>query len=122
MFEKIKNEVKLLMSNDNGGHGFDHVERVYHMAMKLAAKEQANSEIVALAALLHDVDDYKLFGEENAKNLTNARTILSSFRLKFNALCNFGRLYRDYWSGQTNRNVLFLVANIKIMSLKLFDL
>lgn len=78
MIEKIKNEVKLLMSADNDGHGFDHVDRVYKMAINLAEKEQANSKIVALASLLHDVDDYKLFGEENAQNLTNARKILSS--------------------------------------------
>ena len=33
--------------------------------------------ITALAALLHDADDYKLFGEESAKNLTNARRIMA---------------------------------------------
>ncbi len=32
--------------------------------------------MVALIALLHDVDDYKLFGVENADNLTNTRNIL----------------------------------------------
>jgi uncharacterized protein len=35
-------------------HGFDHIERVYHMAEKLAALEGANLEIVHAAALLHD--------------------------------------------------------------------
>lgn len=84
MIEKIKNEVKLLMSADNDGHGFDHVERVYNMAIKLAEKEQADSKIVAMAALLHDVDDYKLFGEENAQNLTNAKKILSGCNLDDN--------------------------------------
>jgi uncharacterized protein len=35
-------------------HGFDHIERVYHMAEKLANLEGADLEIVHAAALLHD--------------------------------------------------------------------
>lgn len=73
--EKIENSVKELLQSDDG-HGFDHVQRVGKLALAFAAAEGADREIVELAALLHDVDDYKLFGEENAKNLTNANTIL----------------------------------------------
>ncbi len=32
---------------------------------------------MALIALLHDVDDYKLFGIESAISLTNAKKILN---------------------------------------------
>ena len=35
-------------------HGFDHIERVYRMADKLASMEGADLEIVHVAALLHD--------------------------------------------------------------------
>lgn len=35
-------------------HGFDHIERVYRMAEKLALMEGADLEIVLAAALLHD--------------------------------------------------------------------
>ena len=62
MLERIKNDVRQLMSGNNDGHGFDHIERVYELSMKLAAEEKADKQIVGLAALLHDVDDYKLFG------------------------------------------------------------
>ncbi len=37
-------------------HGFDHVERVYRMAERLAELEGADMEIVRAAALLHDVE------------------------------------------------------------------
>ena len=47
------------------------------MSLKFAQKETANTDVVALIALLHDVDDYKLFGEENAENLTNAKSIMN---------------------------------------------
>lgn len=76
MIDKIKNEVRQLMFGNNDGHGFDHIERVYELSMKLAAEEKADKQIVGLAALLHDVDDYKLFGDDNAEKLTNARRIM----------------------------------------------
>lgn len=73
--EEIENAVKeLLHSND--GHGYDHVKRVEKLALEFARQESVNVEIVQLAALLHDVDDYKLFGKESADHLTNANNIL----------------------------------------------
>jgi uncharacterized protein len=39
---------------DDAVHGFDHIERVYHLCEKLAEAEGANLEIVQAAALLHD--------------------------------------------------------------------
>lgn len=49
------------------------------MALRFAKREQADTTIVELAALLHDVDDYKLFGEESAKDLTNANRLLDKY-------------------------------------------
>jgi uncharacterized protein len=40
----------------DGVHGFDHVERVYHMAEKIGKAEGADLEIIHAAALLHDVE------------------------------------------------------------------
>lgn len=37
-------------------HGFDHIQRVYHMAERLAQAEGADLEIVHAAALLHDAE------------------------------------------------------------------
>ena len=74
--ENVLSDVRQLLNGDKSGHGADHVERVYALAVKLAEKENVNKEVIALAALLHDVDDYKLFGDENAKNLTNAKKIM----------------------------------------------
>ena len=77
MIKSVEQKVRELMAGDNTGHSFDHVERVYHTAIDLCNQEDADIEVVALAALLHDVDDYKLFGQECADKLTNAKKIMN---------------------------------------------
>lgn len=55
-----KQMVKDKLKNEGTGHDWYHIERVWKMASKLAEKEQANSFIVELSALLHDLIDDKL--------------------------------------------------------------
>lgn len=75
--EYIKKSVSELLSNHFGGHDDKHVFRVYHTAMDFCNEiPEANRDLVAASALLHDCDDYKLFGEESARLLTNTRRIL----------------------------------------------
>jgi len=57
--------VKEKLNNEGSGHDWYHIERVWKMASKLAAKEQANSYIVELAALLHDLIDDKLVSSKD---------------------------------------------------------
>lgn len=76
MIEQVRKQVCKLLDNDHSGHGMDHVDRVLRLSLKFAEIEHADKAVVALIALLHDVDDYKLFGTERAEKLTNARTIL----------------------------------------------
>jgi len=49
-------------------HGFDHIERVYRMAERLAREEGADLEIVRAAALLHDIEGSHPAGEERANH------------------------------------------------------
>ena len=77
MINEVKKQVYELLNKDNSGHGNDHIDRVLDLSLKFAQNETANTDVVALIALLHDVDDYKLFGEESAENLTNAKSIMN---------------------------------------------
>ena len=63
-----------LFRTDAGGHDAEHSMRVYRNALMIADNEPVcDREIVALAALLHDADDHKLFSTDNN---ANARTFL----------------------------------------------
>lgn len=86
MLDKIRDDVRVLMGNDDNGHGFEHVERVFKIAVKIAEEKRANVEIVALAALLHDADDYKFVGAENAAKLANARRIMTENHVEENKM------------------------------------
>lgn len=67
--------VKKMFENEYSGHDYFHTLRVFKMATHIAQKENADVEIVQLAALLHDVDDFKLSPETYAQK-TNARSFL----------------------------------------------
>lgn len=67
--------IRELFAGNADGHGFDHSMRVYRNAMTIARTEECDREIAALAALLHDADDHKLF---DTKENANARGFLSA--------------------------------------------
>ncbi len=78
MNDDIRKGVAALLENDISGHGTDHIDRVVRLSLSFAEAEGANAEITELIALLHDVDDYKLFGTAGAVDLPNARRIMEN--------------------------------------------
>lgn len=57
--------VKKELTNAEGGHDWFHIERVYKNTLLIAKKEDVNTLVVSLAALLHDIADPKFYdGDE----------------------------------------------------------
>lgn len=75
----IMEHIKILFANDSSGHDYWHSVRVYKNAMKIANDIECEKDIVALVALLHDVDDVKIF---DTVNYENARSIMSDIALE----------------------------------------
>ena len=57
--------VKSVLEGDSSGHDWWHIYRVRILAMTIAKSEKADQFLVELAALLHDVDDWKLAENED---------------------------------------------------------
>ena len=81
IINKAKEYIEEIFKDDSSGHDTDHSLRVYKNAMQITNSiEKANSDtklnkfVIFLAAILHDVDDYKIknYDKENpSKNLLN---------------------------------------------------
>ncbi len=55
-YDKLREMIKPYFEGTNTCHDFDHVERVYNLALQLSEKdEEINKDIVKLAVLLHDI-------------------------------------------------------------------
>ena len=70
--------VKRQLQDAEGGHDWFHIERVWKNAETIAKGEQCDSEIVALAALLHDIADSKFHRGDETVGPTIARNWLES--------------------------------------------
>jgi uncharacterized protein len=93
-------EARTLYRTGDAAHDFDHVLRVMHMAVHLAAAEGADVEIVRAAALLHDVpvgdgrDDHHVAAAEFARRWLMERGVESE-RADAVAHCIRAHRFRD---------------------------
>ena len=69
IIENTQEFVRSALEGNDASHDYAHIERVYNIAMNIAQQEKVGEEdlqIVALAALLHDIADWKYSGSETA--------------------------------------------------------
>lgn len=80
MINKIAKSVEEACQHDSSGHDWWHIYRVWNLAKLMSKKEAVDLHLVELAALLHDLDDWKL-SDKNQENLPNARRLLAENRV-----------------------------------------
>ncbi len=76
--QKTTAHVKNLLSGEGSGHDWFHIERVRNVALHIASEENANPFVVELAALLHDVADWKFADGDHDAGPQAARDWLAS--------------------------------------------
>ncbi len=77
IIQKTVEYIKQEFGDDSSGHDWWHIYRVWKMAITICEQEKANVFIVQLAALLHDLDDWK-FNESGVETPLRARAWLES--------------------------------------------
>lgn len=70
--------VQGILSANNPGHDWYHIERVWKMARYIGEQEGADPFVVELAALLHDIADWKFHDGDEAAGPRAAREWLES--------------------------------------------
>lgn len=65
IIQKTERFVESVFRSEGSGHDWFHVDRVRKMALRIGEKEGCDLFITEMAALLHDLDDWKLVGAGN---------------------------------------------------------
>lgn len=68
IIKKAIDYVENIFDGNSDGHGADHSLRVYNNALNIRKSYECKELYVDLGALLHDVDDHKLFKNKNNEN------------------------------------------------------
>ncbi|PTM59760.1 HD domain-containing protein [Desmospora activa] len=80
LVQKTAHYVKEKMMGEESGHDWWHVQRVWLLAQKLAIEEGADRLVVELAALLHDIADWKFHDGDETVGPATARAWLQSLQ------------------------------------------
>lgn len=75
--DKIATHVRSTLEGEGSGHDWWHVFRVWNMAKHLCEIERADFFVVELAALLHDIADWKFHDGDDTVGSRVAREILT---------------------------------------------
>jgi uncharacterized protein len=78
---KTENHIRSIFENEGSGHDWWHIHRVRNLALKIAENEGGNRFIIEMAALMHDVDDWKMNGD---KQTSNAESWLKNIKVTEN--------------------------------------
>lgn len=78
IIKRIESKVKMTLEHEGSGHDWWHSYRVWRLAQRIAKAEKgADGFTIELAALLHDIADWKDHGGDESVGPKTAREILS---------------------------------------------
>lgn len=78
IIEATKQHVQKTLSGEGSGHDWWHVYRVWKNAIHIGKETNVDMFVVELAALLHDIADYKFHGGNEQAGAKAARAFLES--------------------------------------------
>ena len=95
IIRKTTNHIKRLHDKEGTGHDFWHIERVVRNAKKIAKKEGGDLFVIELAALLHDIADWKFHGGDFLAGSRKARAWLEKMKVDENIISQISDIVRD---------------------------
>ena len=81
ILEATADHIRNLLAGDSSGHDWHHIERVWKTAVTIGRGEGADLFVVQLAALLHDIADWKFHGGDDTAGPRAARAWMERFAI-----------------------------------------
>jgi uncharacterized protein len=76
LISAIADEVRAKLEGESSGHDWWHIDRVWRLARRIGRNYNVNMVVIELAALLHDIADWKFYGGDEEIGPRTARSIL----------------------------------------------
>lgn len=76
LVERVAAHIKARFLSESSGHDWYHIHRVWQLSRQIALQEGANPEIAELAALVHDIADWKFHGGDDSIGPREAESLL----------------------------------------------
>ena len=95
LIERTAGHVRTALANEGSGHDWWHVRRVWRTAKRIGQAEGADLLVVELAALLHDIADWKSHGGDSTVGPDVARKWLMSLDLDPNVADHVCQIVAD---------------------------
>lgn len=74
---RVAEQVKAKFFEESSGHDWHHINRVRKLAWQIVGQEDANQEVAELAALVHDIADWKFHGGDDTIGPREAERLLA---------------------------------------------
>ncbi len=95
VIERTAAHVRELMQGESSGHDWWHVYRVWQTANTIARHEQVELAVVELAALLHDIADWKFHGGDTTAGPRAARAWLLALGVEEEIIAHVCQIIQD---------------------------
>ncbi len=77
LVDRVAQHIQSKFDGEGSGHDWHHINRVRRLAKQIAAAEGANQELAELAALVHDIADWKFHNGDDSVGPREAERLLS---------------------------------------------
>jgi uncharacterized protein len=91
----VADEVRARLEGDSSGHDWWHIDRVWRMAQRIGRNYDADMLVIQLAALLHDIADWKLHGGDETVGPRVARSILEKHHVSDEVIHTVSGIIRE---------------------------
>jgi uncharacterized protein len=77
LVDRVAQHIQAKFAGEGSGHDWHHINRVRRLAKQIAVAESANEDVAELAALVHDIADWKFHNGDDSVGPREAARLLS---------------------------------------------